>query len=177
MALNPSHVGEQIAAFRKSQNMTQSELGEKLNISYQAVSKWERGETLPDTSILPELAMVLDTTIDNILIGSEKALQFKGKREVADMIEGINCLERVGLLIGKQTMFYRQLIEGLSEKMNTDIETMLNDDFLREILISEVIIQNIMLGYYFDMAKVKSTFKHDKCYSTVAEYAKRYGMI
>ena len=177
MTVNPERVGAQISALRKAKQLTQNELGERLNISFQAVSKWERGETLPDTSILAALAQVLETSVDNILMGGEKALQYKGKLSVKDMREGINCLERAGYLLGKQNIIYRHAIDGISEKMNADIESMLGDEFLRECLILEAMLHNMRLGYYFDPGDVKSGFKHEKWYNTFCEYAKKYEMM
>ena len=66
-------VGDTIAALRKQRNMTQAELGERLNVTFQAVSKWERGETLPDTALLPALAEALETSIDYILLCGQMA--------------------------------------------------------------------------------------------------------
>ena len=86
-------VGNQIAELRKLKGLTQSELGERLCVSFQAVSKWERGETLPDTAILPDLANVLETTTDFILTGGERMIEYKGKIMVSDMIQGLRCLE------------------------------------------------------------------------------------
>ena len=57
-------VGNQIAMLRKQKGLTQNDLGERLGVSFQAVSKWERGETLPDTAILLDMAEVLETTVD-----------------------------------------------------------------------------------------------------------------
>ena len=68
-----------IALLRNSKNMTQTELGERVGVSFQAVSKRERGETLPDISVLPCLADVLETTIDYILHCGEPRFSFKGK--------------------------------------------------------------------------------------------------
>lgn len=48
--------GEKISSLRKSKGMTQTELGEKLNVTYQAVSKWERDESLPDFETMSKLA-------------------------------------------------------------------------------------------------------------------------
>ena len=67
-------VGNQIAVLRKGKGLTQSELGERLGVSFQAVSKWERGETLPDTAILLDLAEVLETSVDYILSGGCQVL-------------------------------------------------------------------------------------------------------
>ena len=177
MLVNMEKVGNQISALRKIKNLTQNELGERLNISFQAVSKWERGETLPDTSLLIELASVLETTVDNILIGGDKELKFKGKLAVNDMREGVNCLERMGFLLGKQNIIYIYAIDGISEKMNTDISAMLSDEYLKECLIAEAILNNIKQGYYFDMSDVKNSFKHEKWYNIICEYAKKYNMI
>ncbi len=59
--------GKAIAGARKAKNMTQMELADALNISYQAVSNWERGVSMPDISKLPELSEILGISIDEIL--------------------------------------------------------------------------------------------------------------
>lgn len=64
-------VGEQITLLRKEKGLTQEKLAEALNVSPQAVSKWENGHTLPETSLLPLLAKLLDCSIDTILIPNE----------------------------------------------------------------------------------------------------------
>jgi transcriptional regulator with XRE-family HTH domain len=60
-------IGRKIAACRRQKNLTQMELADLLNISFQAVSNWERGETMPDVSKLPELAKIFQVSIDEIL--------------------------------------------------------------------------------------------------------------
>jgi len=60
-------VGRKISELRKEKNMTQMELANRLNISFQAVSNWERGNSMPDISKLPELAEILGTSIDELL--------------------------------------------------------------------------------------------------------------
>lgn len=59
--------GQKISDLRKSMNLTQDELASRLNISPQAVSKWENGRAMPELSLLVELAEILDSTIDAIL--------------------------------------------------------------------------------------------------------------
>ena len=56
-----------IAKYRKDQNMTQEALAEKLNITFQAVSKWETGQSIPDTMLLPEIAAALKISVDKLL--------------------------------------------------------------------------------------------------------------
>ena len=60
-------VGIKIADLRRSHNMTQTELADKMSVSYQAVSNWERGNSMPDISKLPLLAQVFEISIDEIL--------------------------------------------------------------------------------------------------------------
>lgn len=60
-------IGRKISEFRKVSNMTQMELADRLNISFQAVSNWERGNSMPDISKLPELAELFGISIDELL--------------------------------------------------------------------------------------------------------------
>lgn len=68
-------LGGRIAALRKARGMTQKELAESLHISDKSVSRWERGETAPDLSLLPALAEHLNVTLDELLSGRKPALQ------------------------------------------------------------------------------------------------------
>lgn len=67
--LDKEKIGDFIARQRKEKGMTQKELAEKLFLSDKAVSKWERGLSLPDVSVLIPLADVLDITVTELLKG------------------------------------------------------------------------------------------------------------
>lgn len=56
-----------IAIYRKQRGLTQEELARILGISYQAVSKWENEQSMPDIALLPELSRTLEVTIDKLL--------------------------------------------------------------------------------------------------------------
>lgn len=70
--LNSIKVGSFITDRRKKLGMTQQQLADRLNISFQAVSKWETGTTYPNIEILYDLAIALGVTVDEILAGSER---------------------------------------------------------------------------------------------------------
>lgn len=65
--MDNNKIGKYIASLRKEKNLTQQQLGDKLFVTDKAVSKWERGLSLPDITILEKLANELDTDIYSIL--------------------------------------------------------------------------------------------------------------
>lgn len=65
--LDLRRIGAYISKLRKDQDWTQLELADQLNVSHQAVSKWERGESLPDIGTLPQVARLFGRTVDDIL--------------------------------------------------------------------------------------------------------------
>jgi transcriptional regulator with XRE-family HTH domain len=69
--LNARLIGSYISTLRKEKDLTQVELADRLNVSHQAVSKWERGDSLPDIGTLVELGKVFEKTIDSILSGGK----------------------------------------------------------------------------------------------------------
>lgn len=70
--LNSIKVGNFIMNKRKELGLTQQQLADRLNITFQAISKWENGTAYPNIEILYDLAILLGVTVDEILIGSEK---------------------------------------------------------------------------------------------------------
>ena len=60
-------IGANIAAYRKREGLTQATLAEKLNYSDKAVSKWERGESIPDVLTLMQLAELFGTTVNDLV--------------------------------------------------------------------------------------------------------------
>lgn len=60
---------EIIAQFRKKMGLSQNELAEKLFVTRQAVSRWEHGDTIPDTNTLKQLSMLFGVSV-NTLLGS-----------------------------------------------------------------------------------------------------------
>lgn len=62
-----ARIGQTIARLRREHNMTQMALADAMGVSFQAVSNWERGQSMPDISKLPELAELFGTTIDDLL--------------------------------------------------------------------------------------------------------------
>lgn len=83
-------LGTRIAALRKKKGMKQDEIAEILNVSAQAVSKWENDQTCPDITLLPKLAEILNVSVDELLSGKRepdvKILPPEERKDVKDMI-------------------------------------------------------------------------------------------
>lgn len=67
--MNESKTAALLVSLRKSKGMTQADLAALLDVTYQAVSKWERGENLPDAYTLIDLAKIYNISVDEILKG------------------------------------------------------------------------------------------------------------
>ncbi len=78
--MNQVEIGKFIAKRRKEKNLTQAQLAEKLNITDRAVSKWETGKSMPDSSIMLELCEILGITVNELLSGEEVAVERYEKR-------------------------------------------------------------------------------------------------
>lgn len=86
-------IGEKIKSLRKQQNITQEKLAEYLNISYQAVSKWENGTALPDVTLIPQIANFFGVSADFLLGMKEK--------EQSDELKGFEKIYHENNRLGK----------------------------------------------------------------------------
>lgn len=163
-------IGNYIQNLRKAQKLTQKELADKLNISFQAVSKWETGESLPDTGILLDLCEILNTSVDKLLNGGAIVARDRRMMRVANVVEGFEHLEAVGKCFGENCTFYTGMIEGINTKMNIDILEYLRDPNTRRFMYVEVIIQWILDGKTVDLDEVEDLF-HDQ---RMVDMVKRY---
>ena len=146
-------VGRIISQKRKEHNMTQMQLADALGISFQAVSNWERGNSMPDISKLPELAELFGCSIEELLGGGasagnvEKLAKGEGQglslgeiAEVAPVLtpevldEAVESARR-GTPDACGDSSLQEGAEGESddEDFDEDIEEELEDDFDEEI--------------------------------------------
>ena len=80
-------MGQKIAALRKKKNMTQAELADRLGITDKAVSKWERDLSCPDIALLPRLAEVFETTVDELMPGKKESAS--GRKDLSGLVHTI----------------------------------------------------------------------------------------
>lgn len=102
--------GKFIAMLRKDKELSQRMLGEKLNVTDKAVSRWETGKGYPDVSILSELSSELGVTINEILIGERIPLQYQQNRAEETIIKTLKEKNHILWIIN----FFIFLISGFS---------------------------------------------------------------
>lgn len=84
--MNQEEIGKFIAKCRKEKNLTQAQLAEKLNITDRAVSKWENGKSMPDSSIMLELCEILGITVNELLSGEKITMENSEKKADENLI-------------------------------------------------------------------------------------------
>ena len=87
-------IGRFIAACRKKANLTQMQLAEKLGITDRAISKWETGRSLPDSSIMLELCSIFGITVNDLLSGEVVAMDHYNKTLENNLLEMIKQKEQ-----------------------------------------------------------------------------------
>ena len=80
------NLAKNLIKLRKANNLTQLDLANKLNYSDKAISKWERGESMPDVEMLYTIAQMFDVTIDWLVSDSDKIVKVKEKSKTARRI-------------------------------------------------------------------------------------------
>lgn len=119
--LDREKVGRAICEQRKIKGMTQKQLADLLNVSYQAVSRWEQGISLPSVDIIYDIAKILETTVDFLLNGLPE------KRKTIDYTDtGLDTKklymlkERLSCLITKEDrLLHAKYIDPIFFKLNT----------------------------------------------------------
>ncbi len=119
-------IGKFIAQRRKLANLTQMQLAEKLGITDRAVSKWENGRGLPDTSLMLDLCRILSISVNELLSG-----------EVIDMTEYNRKAEM-------------QLMQLAKEREDKDRELLRLEVFIG-VLISVILISCVIVASYAPM--------------------------
>lgn len=92
--MNQVKIGKFISARRKAVNLTQAQLAEKLCITDRAVSKWERGLAMPDSSIMLDLCEILKITVNDLLSGEVVSMDNYNKEQEKNLLEMAKELEK-----------------------------------------------------------------------------------
>lgn len=131
--------GQRFLRLRKSRDLTQEDIAKKLNISAQAVSKWENDISSPDISLLPEIASIFNITVDELL-GKEtnktEVLPEGKRKDINSMMLYINILSADGDKV-KVNLPMSLIIACVNSGIN--ISNISSNNKLNEIDFSQII--------------------------------------
>ena len=97
--MNQIKIGRFIAECRKKSNLTQMQLAEKLGITDKAISKWERGITMPDTSIMLELCDILCISVNELLSGEKINMENSNQKNDQLLLDMAKELEKKNKIV------------------------------------------------------------------------------
>ena len=143
------NIGDKIRACRKAKKLTQEQLAEYLNISSQAVSKWETGLSAPDIDMLPRLAVFFGVTVDELLDYDRHRID----REVEALVaESVPLRQEPG----KAEAFYRKALERYPNN-----EVLLN--CLLMVLPDDRMQEKLKIGQRLLDCSTDDAIRHDVC--------------
>ena len=174
MPLHPSDLGAAIRARRVEAGLTQAELAERLSVSPQTVSHWERGDTTPDITILPDLCCILSTSVD-MLLGSP-ASRYRRRITVADMRQAIGCILRLRELLGADHFMYRTMSGALDARMNSSVEAALASENAMDAYVCEALLACIAQGDWVDATDVQRHIRNEKARNHTLKQMRSQGM-
>lgn len=95
--MNQTTIGSYIAQKRRTRNLTQEQLAEKLGVSNKTISKWENGKCMPDYSIIQTLCDALGVTLPELMDGEDAAdssVRVYDDAQILDLLRRTQELER-----------------------------------------------------------------------------------
>ncbi|WP_315110041.1 helix-turn-helix transcriptional regulator [Clostridium intestinale] len=101
--MDAKKIGVFIADVRKKKKLTQAELGEYLNVTDKAVSKWECGKCLPDSSLFDEIGKVLEVSMSELLKGEyieQENIEIESNKAINLLLNEVQKLKRNETLVG-----------------------------------------------------------------------------
>lgn len=168
-------IGKFIAERRKRANLTQMQLAEKLNITDRAVSKWETGKSLPDSSIMLELCGILEITVNDLLSGEVIIMDNYNKEMENNLLEMVKQKEKsdktllaMEVLLGSlcMTVFFALI-------MVASLVTM--EDWLRILLIL-IGFAPLLIATPF-MLRIEQKAGYYKCQKCGHRYIPKYSSV
>lgn len=173
--MNQVKIGKFIASKRKEQGLTQLQLAEKLCITDRAVSKWETGKSLPDTSLMPELCKFLKITINDLLCGEVVSVENYNEKAEKALLEMVKKEE----MQNKKLMMYENVI-GFGSTLSFLIQVLVAVFFVKnttaQILLFILAFAFLIVGVSFAL-KIEAETGYYECQKCHNKYVPKYSSV
>ncbi len=136
--MNQDKTGKFIAKCRKEKNMTQEQLAEKMGVSINAVSKWERGLSFPDVSLYKKLCKELGINIEELINGEKDKSEEAKERAIISTIKETKKIEKNSkkLLIIISAVFLIIVLAFIYYNIKLKVDLVNDSDFLYDEVIN-----------------------------------------
>ena len=151
-------IGKRICALRKAKGLKQEELAARLDISGQAVSKWENDQTYPDISMLPRLAETFGVTTDYLLTGEQeqsspvRLVPEEERKDIKDMMLKVLVESADGDKV--RVNLPMQLVQ-VAMDMGLELPQISGNDALKKVDLKKV-LELVRHGAIGDLVQVES---------------------
>ena len=168
-------IGRFIAERRKMKNLTQAQLSEKLNITDRAVSKWENGRSLPDSSIMLELCEILDITVNDLLSGEVVVMEKYDKNLENNLLEIIKEKEKADKHLLAMEIVIGFVSIGIMLGLCIFAAYAPMEEWIRIVLIIIGFIPVLILTPF--MLKIEQTAGYYECQKCGNRYIPKYSSV
>ncbi len=168
-------IGKFIAECRRKHKLTQNQLAEKLQITDRAISKWENGKSMPDSSIMLKLCDILQITVNDLLCGEVVTMDNYNKKLEANLLEAIKQKEQADkrLLLSEVITGIVLIVIMLSLVAVASLVQM--EEWLQVVLILIGFIP-ILIATPF-MLKIEQTAGYYECQKCNHKYVPQYKSV
>ena len=175
MKVDQIKIGRFIAERRKAEGFTQATLAEKLGITDRAVSKWETGRALPDSSIMLELCGLLSISVNELLCGEKIEMENYNKELEKNLLEMVKAKEAADKRLLAVELVTGFVCVGVMLALCAVAAYAQIADWLRIVLIL-VGLAPIIVAMPF-LIKIEQTAGYYECAECGHRYVPKYGSV
>ena len=168
-------IGKFISECRKKNNLTQMQLAEKLNITDRAISKWENGNCMPDSGIIPELCKILNITINDLFSGEIVDMKKNEQKLEENLLEMVRIKEE-----NDKSFLHMEILIGIISIIPLLISTIIvlltpMEESLEAVIIVTSLIP-LLIATPFAL-RIEQTAGYYKCKKCNNEYVPTYQSV
>jgi transcriptional regulator with XRE-family HTH domain/DNA-directed RNA polymerase subunit RPC12/RpoP len=173
--MDQQKIGKFIAQRRKATGLTQAQLAEKLGITDRAVSKWETGKALPDTSLMLDLCHILEITVNDLLSGEIVTMENYNKMLEDNLMEVVKQKEQCD-----KRLLRMELLTGILSLIPLIASMLIITLVPMEEWIASVIVCSCILPLFIAtpfMIKIEQTAGYYECAECDHRYIPTYKSV
>lgn len=168
-------IGNFIASCRKKEKLTQMQLAEKLGITDRAVSKWETGKAMPDSSIMLELCAVLKITVNDLLCGEVVSMDQYNKELEKNLLDMVKQKEQADKRMLWLEVFIGAVLLAVMLTLTAVVTLVQMEEWLQTTLILIGVVPIVIAAPF--MLKIEQTAGYYECRHCAHRYVPTYKSV